>query len=288
MMATALEHRGATVYMVGRRLDVLESAAQEHAVSEHPCPSRTHPLSAPQKHGNLLPVQGDVTNATDLARVVAHISARHEGVDLLVNNAGIARAVLPRPALRPADDIHALQAILAGDGPADFAEVFAANVTAPYFVALAFLPLLAAGGGGQIVTISSVHGRRRDRAISSVPYSLSKAAGEHLGQILAAVLADWKIRSNVIVAGLFPSGERSRLRVSTVLTGLHRNDCALCRSFRRRRAYTGGALGQCGRPRWPHRLPREQSRVVCERRVLRARRRMAGLECWHVENVMEI
>jgi NAD(P)-dependent dehydrogenase (short-subunit alcohol dehydrogenase family) len=288
MMATALEHRGATVYMVGRRLDVLESAAQEHAVSQHPCPSRAHPLSAPQKHGNLLPVQGDVTDAADLARVVAHISARHEGVDLLVNNAGIARALLPRPALRLAGDIQAVQELLAGGGPEDFADVFAVNVTAPYFVALAFLPLLAAGGGGQIVTISSVHGRRHDCAISSVPYSLSKAAGEHLGQILAAVLADWKIRSNVIVAGLFPSGERGRARASALLTAPRRDDCTLCRRFRRRRTDTGGAPGQCRRPRRPHRLPCEQSRVVCERRVLRARRRMARLECWHVKNVTKI
>jgi NAD(P)-dependent dehydrogenase (short-subunit alcohol dehydrogenase family) len=275
MMAAALKHRGATVYMVGRRLDVLESAAQEHAVSLHACASRTHGLISSQKHGRLIPVQGDVTDAADLARIVAHVSARHAHVDLLVNNAGIVRGVLPPPALRPTGDIHALQAMLANGGPAAFAEVFAVNVTAPYFVALAFLPLLAAGGGGQIVTISSVHGRRHDRAISSVPYSLSKAAGEHLGQILAAVLADWKIRSNVIVAGLFPSGECGRIRVSKLLTRLRRDDCALCRRSRRRRTDTGGAPGQCRRPRRPHRLPREQSRVVCERRVVRARRRMA-------------
>ena len=32
MIAKALEHNGATVYIVARRLDVLEQAAHEHSV----------------------------------------------------------------------------------------------------------------------------------------------------------------------------------------------------------------------------------------------------------------
>ena len=36
MMATALEHNGAIVYITSRRLDVLEKAAKENNVSPNP------------------------------------------------------------------------------------------------------------------------------------------------------------------------------------------------------------------------------------------------------------
>jgi NAD(P)-dependent dehydrogenase (short-subunit alcohol dehydrogenase family) len=117
----------------------------------------------------------------------------------------------------PEISVHQLQRELYGDGPDAFAEVFTTNLISPYFVTVAFLPLLAAGNTGvfakthaidsQIVAISSVHGRRTDAGISTVPYTLSKAMGEHLGGIMAALLADWRIRSNTILPGLFLSGE---------------------------------------------------------------------------------
>jgi NAD(P)-dependent dehydrogenase (short-subunit alcohol dehydrogenase family) len=161
-------------------------------------------------------------------RIVTEVESRHGAVNLLINNAGIARSLLPPSLeLKPSSDeaaplsgphpgIRRLQKQLAAGGPADFAEVFNVNVTSPYYVALAFLPLLEAGNrsayaqvngvSSQIISTASVHGRRHDRGISSVPYTITKAATEHLMQILAAMLGQWKIRSNAITPGLFPSG----------------------------------------------------------------------------------
>jgi NAD(P)-dependent dehydrogenase (short-subunit alcohol dehydrogenase family) len=162
-------------------------------------------------------------------RIVAEVESRHGAINLLINNAGIARSVLPRtlelgpsdreeaPSSGPHPGIRRLQKQLAAGGPADFAEVFEANVTASYYLSLAFLPLLEAGNrseyartrdvSSQIIFISSVHGRRNDREISSIPYTMSKSALEHISQILASMLGQWKIRSNTILPGLFPSGK---------------------------------------------------------------------------------
>jgi len=46
MMATALENNGATVYIVGRRKQVLEKAAKEHNVRRH----LSYSVSAPLLH----------------------------------------------------------------------------------------------------------------------------------------------------------------------------------------------------------------------------------------------
>ncbi|EIN12302.1 NAD(P)-binding protein [Punctularia strigosozonata HHB-11173 SS5] len=78
MMAKALEHHGATVYILGRRLDKLKAAAAEH-----------------NTHGKLLPLVCDVTSQSDLLAAVSAVQARHGHINLLINNAGIAKNLLP-------------------------------------------------------------------------------------------------------------------------------------------------------------------------------------------------
>lgn len=231
MMATALENNGATVYIVGRRLNVLESAAREN-----------------NKFDKIIPIEGDVSNRESLLNVVDVVKARHGYIDLLINNAGIARNLLPHPLPAPFDEtqvvrppsppasplgapsspsIKAFQSALWDSGsPEDFAESFATNVTAVYYTTVAFLDLLHEGNirrrrrefpmdhdslsrpphhTSQVLSISSSGAFRLDSRILSLSYTLAKSACTHLGKLLANLLTPWGIRSNVLAPGVWPT-----------------------------------------------------------------------------------
>lgn len=196
MIATALEHNGATVYIVGRRLDVLEQAAKEHS-----------------RHAKLLPVQCDISSSESIQTLVDNVKRRHGYLNLLVNNAGVALNQLPKLPTPQTGDIKTLQAALLTGPREDYAKTFDVNVTAAFYCSVQFLELLDAGNkrgnmtgmSSQIITVSSLGGFRRDDKVFTISYTLSKAAAIHLGKLLANFLKDWDIRSNVIAPGVFPS-----------------------------------------------------------------------------------
>ena len=222
MIATALESNGATVYIVGRRKEALEKAAKEHAVRTPPCQPHRVPATqrTPQKHGNIIPLQGDVSSKESLQAVAETVRQRHGYIDVLVNNAGVLlgpQPPLPTPAAA-GGDIAALQAALWATETAEtFRTTFDVNVAGVWFTTVAFLGLLhagtrralAPGGSGVsagVITIASLASLRRDSGVFSLSYTLSKAAVQHLGKMMAHYLKDWRIRSNLINPGLYPSG----------------------------------------------------------------------------------
>ncbi|TBU25518.1 NAD-P-binding protein [Dichomitus squalens] len=197
MIAKALEHNGAIVYIVSRRLDVLEAAANEH-----------------NRRRNLIPLQGDVTDRESMRAVAQTIRERHGFINLLVNNAGLARNFLPKLPGPGEVDMKKYQELLWNAGtPQDFADSFDVNVSAVWYNTVCFLDLLDAGNKrgnmpgvtSQILTVSSGGAFRKDDKVFSVSYTLSKSAATHLGKMLAYFLKDWQIRSNVIAPGIFPS-----------------------------------------------------------------------------------
>ncbi|KAI8946742.1 hypothetical protein F4801DRAFT_563384 [Xylaria longipes] len=210
MIARALEHNGAKVYILGRREDVLKTAAKQNAI-----------------HGNIIPIVADVTDKETLGAVVSRIGEETGYINLLVNNAGtlgrrhnaVSRPspfnTLPSQFVHTnGDDLSTLDGIrdfLWKDEVSDWDNTLRTNVSGVWFPSIAFLSLLNKGNEkenvvqkSQIVTIGSVGAFIRILG-SSFTYNPSKAAANHLAKMMATNFVQWGIRSNVIAPGVFPS-----------------------------------------------------------------------------------
>jgi NAD(P)-dependent dehydrogenase (short-subunit alcohol dehydrogenase family) len=127
----------------------------------------------------VVPVRFDLLDAASIAEA-AHTAA---DATLLINNASTAVFSTPLEA-----DLRAVHTELA------------VNFEGLYRTILAFVPVLEAGGGGQIVNVLSL------LSLASTPpmtgYSASKAAAHSLTQALRPVLA----AKGIAVHGVYPAG----------------------------------------------------------------------------------
>jgi NAD(P)-dependent dehydrogenase (short-subunit alcohol dehydrogenase family) len=176
-VARALGGRGATVYVVGRRLDPLRAVA-----------------SALGARGRVF--AGDIADEEAMDRLAAAVRADgFPAVHTLVNNASI---------LGPRTTLH--------DTPvADWEETLRINGTGTFVVTRALLPLLAAARPeANVVNLTSSVGRA-GRAQWG-PYSASKFVVESLTQTWAQELAADSIRVNA----LNPGGTRTAMRAEAM------------------------------------------------------------------------
>ncbi|SJL11693.1 uncharacterized protein ARMOST_15099 [Armillaria ostoyae] len=142
-IAKTFAANGAKVYTTGRRLDVLEKAA----------------ASVTGVPGSIIPLQMDVTDEEDVKAGAKHIEETDGKLDILVNNAGIAGSLRD-------PDFTAKQAAtsdpLEPETVQNWADIFALNTIAPFFVVRAFQSLLIEGahsrpqGTSSVINISSV------------------------------------------------------------------------------------------------------------------------------------
>jgi NAD(P)-dependent dehydrogenase (short-subunit alcohol dehydrogenase family) len=137
-------------------------------------------------------VELDVRDEGSAARAIGEAWSRLDGIDLLVNNAGIGMRTVN------ADFMTAPRGFWAVP-PDGFRDVIATNLTGYFLVAREVTPRMLAAGGGRIVNIS-VSQPTMTRA-GFVPYGPSRAGTESLSRIMAADLNGTAITVNLLLPG---------------------------------------------------------------------------------------
>ena len=133
--------------------------------------------------------RADVSDASQVGRYFATALAALGGLDVLVNNAGVAGPTAP------VEDID----------PKDWDRTIAVNLNGMFYCARQAVPALKAAGGGAIVNMSSVAGRLGFPLRS--PYAASKWGIVGFTQTLAMELGPFNVRVNAILPGVV-EGER--------------------------------------------------------------------------------
>jgi NAD(P)-dependent dehydrogenase (short-subunit alcohol dehydrogenase family) len=172
-MAQALAQAGARVVVTSRQRERAEAAAAE--------------LGA-----GALGVELDVRDAGSVSAAVDMTYGMLDGLDVLVNNAGIGmRTVNPTFMTEPQPFWE-----VAPDG---FRDVLETKATGTFLVARAVVPRMLSAGGGRVVTISMNEQTMTRRGFT--PYGPSGAAVEALARVMAADLADTPVTANILLPG---------------------------------------------------------------------------------------
>ena len=154
---------GATVYIVGRDQNNLESAAIEL-----------------RSYGNVLPVPTDITSTHQVQNFLLKMNREFGHISFLVNASGI---FSPKSFLNSTVEDY--------DSYLDLNRGF-------FFITQGIARIMKNNGGGSIVNVGSMWGKQAVKATPSSAYSMQKAGLHSLTQHLAMELADAGIRVNAV------------------------------------------------------------------------------------------
>ncbi|CAG8532283.1 10153_t:CDS:2 [Paraglomus occultum] len=188
MIAKALVCNGANVYIVSRKIKVLEKAA-----------SSLNELGP----GKCTALQANLKSKAACEQVALELGAREDKLHILVNNSGVGWA-----------------AKLENIPESSWDHVNKVNLYAVYYLTMACLPLLVKANQGpkdpaRVLIIGSIGGLLTEdfnrlakppaNTMSTLSYAVSKAAVHHLATTLATHLTPRGVNVNVIAPGTFPT-----------------------------------------------------------------------------------
>lgn len=172
-IARALHHQGAIITLSGTRLENLEALASELG-------SHVHVLGC--NLSDRVPVTGLISQAEN----------KMEGLDILINNAGITKDML---AMRMKDE--------------DWDQVLAINLTASFILSREAIKVMMRNRWGRIINISSVVGTTGNPGQAN--YCASKAGLVGMSKAMAIEMASRGITINCIAPGFIETAMTDKL-----------------------------------------------------------------------------
>ena len=145
-----------------------------------------------EKETECIPLIGDISDSRQVQEMYAQIEANCDGIDILINNAGIAHFGL-----------------LCDLSDEDWDRIIRTNLSSVFYTCRAVLPSMISKKSGKILNVSSMWGRVG--ASCEVAYSASKAGVQGLTQALAKELAPSNIQVNAVACGVIDTDMNARL-----------------------------------------------------------------------------
>jgi NAD(P)-dependent dehydrogenase (short-subunit alcohol dehydrogenase family) len=179
--ATAVElaAAGADVALIGRQAAALQSVSSQ---IERDCGKRA------------LAVELDVSNTLCMSSAIERIVEAFDGIDVLVNNAGLI--------IRRASSAEC--------STEDWDAIFGTNLRGTFFLTKEVARVMAGRGRGKIISLGSVAGLVGLPGVAA--YGASKAALQHLTRVLAVEWAPHNIQVNAVAPGWVATGMTDALR----------------------------------------------------------------------------